>query len=366
MDDKVSIGKYTVMNDIGNGAFGNVKLAIDTETNKYVAVKVIPRKMLLQEEVRAKFESEIRILQQLHHPGIVELLDILKDDTKDYVFMEFCSGGELFDYIVKQKRVSESDTKSIIIQICTALKFMHSLGIGHRDLKPENILFDEHNRVKISDFGFAKFITENTRATTPCGSPCYVAPEIISRLPYDPRVSDMWALGVICYAMVTGKLPWTQREQTYLFNQIRSGDFTIPSFLSPSCRDFISCLMETDPSKRLTANQALSHPWLSDSTDSECADAGAIGPASVSLKALDAFFERDDSDLNVPESVINRCVSDTVLATAEVMRKITKKHAPVPPPVQLRGVLAPRKHTIKKPLMPGKSYPISPRRRMFR
>ena len=256
------IGPYTLRGTVGDGAFSVVKLAFNEELSQYYACKIVPKSRLSTHHLEKRFEVEIRINQQMHHPGIVGLVDILKDTLNYYVIMEFCPNGELFQYIVDHGRLTEDEAKPKIRQILEALQYIQSMNVAHRDLKPENILLDQYGQLKISDFGLSRFLDSNGLVNTPCGSPCYASPECISGKPYDGKTTDVWSCGVILYAMVTGQLPWTKRNQNQLFEQIRHGEYTIPSYISHTCSDFIRGLMTVDPKKRLTIEQAFNHPFL--------------------------------------------------------------------------------------------------------
>lgn len=303
------LGKYVFKGSLGKGSFGSVDLTVDTETHKYFACKVISKKCLNTEQLQIKFETEIRVLQQLHHPYIIELTDLLKDDDNYYVFMEFCPKGELFQTIIEHHHLNEQQAKGYIKQIFEALQFIHAQGIAHRDLKPENILFDQLGNIRISDFGLSRFVGRNGLVETACGSPCYASPECISGKPYDARKSDIWSCGVVLFAMVTGQLPWTKRNQFQLFEQIRSAQFSIPEFLSDNCKDLIKRLMEPDMDKRITIDEALEHPFL------QKAPISLMPPrthgCSLSLRMIDNFFTREDSvkEIEITGQPMRKCIS---------------------------------------------------------
>ena len=286
------IGNYTIRGTVGEGAFSVVKLAYNEEVQQYFACKIVPKSRLSSHHLEQRFEIEIRINQQMHHPGIVGLIDILKDKLNYYVIMEFCPNGELFQYIVDHGRLKEDEARPKIRQILETLAYIHKMGVTHRDLKPENILIDQFGQVKISDFGLSRFYDKNGLASTPCGSPCYASPECISGKPYDAQTTDVWSVGVILYAMVTGQLPWTKRNQAQLFEQIRRGEYTIPSYISYHCSDFIRGLMTVDNRKRLTIEQALNHPFLMPTPPWEF-QLTTPSAKLISVQKVDDFFDVD-------------------------------------------------------------------------
>lgn len=312
------IGKYNFQGTIGEGAFSVVKLVQHSESREYFACKVVPKSRIQTTHLHARFEAEIRINQQLHHPGIVEMYDLLSDDLNYYIIMEFCPNGELFQYIIDKQHLSESEAQPIFRQILETLEYIHSMGISHRDMKPENLLIDKVGHIKISDFGLSRFLDTNGLVDTPCGSPCYASPECISGKSYDGITTDVWSSGVILYAMLTGQLPWTKRNQTQLFQQIKRGEFSIPSFLSPECTDFIQKLMTVDCKKRITIPQAYEHPWL---RKTQPILPNMPYPSSrVSLRMVDVFFGYLVSMIDLPRSALERNTSTRSLNFKKALR----------------------------------------------
>lgn len=300
------IGRYSLRGTIGTGSFSVVKLAVDENTNESFACKIIPRTRIAKPRQQARFELEIRILQQMKHPNIVQLIDILKDNSNYYVIMEFCSNGELFQYIVDHRFLSENEAKSFLKQLISSLLYVHSNGAVHRDLKPENLLLDDFGQLKLSDFGFSRFANNNI-VTTPCGSPCYASPECISGKPYDGKKSDIWSCGVILYAMLTGQLPWTKKNQRELFKQIQAGDFTIPIYLSHDCQDLLRRMMAHEPNDRPTAQEVYNHKWLS---DAHFLTISTNKISNLTLKRIDQYFNREISSFNLPQIRIRSISSE--------------------------------------------------------
>lgn len=313
------IGPYKFRGTVGDGAFSVVKLVKNIENNQYYACKIVPKARLNTIHLEKRFEIEIRIAQQMHHPGIVELCDLLKDDNNYYIIMEFCPNGELFQFIVDRNNLSEDEAKPLFRQILEALQYVHSHGVSHRDLKPENLLIDNLGRIKISDFGLSIFVDKNGLVKTPCGSPCYASPECISGQPYDGMTTDVWSAGVILYAMLTGQLPWKKRNQAQLFKQIKSGDYTIPEELSDEAASMLRRLLTVDPKARITIEEAFEHPWLKD-CDSQYPRNRQI-THHVNIMKVDYFFDRMISNLNVNESQIltHSMENLTFNATAKIL-----------------------------------------------
>lgn len=292
-------GSYKILGEIARGSFSVVKLAQDIRTNQQYACKVVPISNLLIDNQTSHFENEIRIIQQLHHHGVVQLYDLIKDNKYYYIIMELCPGGDLFKYIVENQCLSELEAKYCLKQIFEALQYVHSLGVVHRDLKPENLFFDEFGSIKIGDFGLSRFVNSQGLANTPCGSVCYASPECIIGNTYDGRKSDVWSVGVIAYAMLVGVLPWTKRNQRQLFEQIIKADFSLPAYLSEGPRDLITKMLNPDPCRRISVDQCLLHPWIKSAPNVRPIYGSSKKVLSISLRHVDKFFGRDDSEENI-------------------------------------------------------------------
>ncbi|KAH0788942.1 CAMK family protein kinase [Histomonas meleagridis] len=254
---------------------------------------------------KALFENEVRVLQKVQHEGVVELYDILKDDTYYYLIMELCPNGELYDYIIQNKRLTELETKYYLRQILETLQHIHSLGIIHRDIKPENLLIDAYGKIKFSDFGLSRFVNSQGLADTPCGSICYASPECIRGNTYDGRKSDIWSVGVVAYAMLTGVLPWTKQNQAQLIEQIMNADFTIPYYVSEEAKDLLHCLLEPDPELRITIEQALKHKFITSAPRHKSYKTYSRS-LPISLKNIEMFFGRNKSNIRIEEKELSR------------------------------------------------------------
>uniref|UniRef100_A0A8B9MCL3 Calcium/calmodulin dependent protein kinase I n=1 Tax=Accipiter nisus TaxID=211598 RepID=A0A8B9MCL3_9AVES len=236
---------YDFREVLGTGAFSEVVLAEEKATRKLVAIKCIAKKALEGKET--SIENEIAVLHKV-------------------------SGGELFDRIVEKGFYTERDASALIRQILDAVKYLHDMGIVHRDLKPENLLYyslDEDSKIMISDFGLSKIEGCGSVMSTACGTPGYVAPEVLAQKPYSKAV-DCWSIGVIAYILLCGYPPFYDENDAKLFEQILRAEYEFDSpywdDISDSAKDFIQHLMEKDPSKRFTCEQALQHPWIAGDT----------------------------------------------------------------------------------------------------
>uniref|UniRef100_A0AAQ4RI19 Calcium/calmodulin-dependent protein kinase 1Db n=1 Tax=Gasterosteus aculeatus aculeatus TaxID=481459 RepID=A0AAQ4RI19_GASAC len=254
----------------GVGAFSEVVMAREKATGKMVAIKCIPKKALKGKET--SIENEIAVLRKIKHENIVALEDIYESSNHLYLIMQLVSGGELFDRIVEKGFYTEMDASRLIRQVLDGVNYLHSLGIVHRDLKPENLLYfspHDESKIMISDFGLSKMEGTGDVMATACGTPGYVAPEVLAQKPYSKAV-DCWSIGVIAYILLCGYPPFYDENDSKLFEQILKADyeFDAPYWddISDSAKDFISCLMEKDPEKRFICDQALQHPWIAGGT----------------------------------------------------------------------------------------------------
>ncbi|CAN3364590.1 serine/threonine-protein kinase Rad53p [Diutina catenulata] len=277
---------YAIKNEvIGQGAFATVKKCVERATGHSYAVKIINRRKALNTSgAITGVERELSILQQLDHPHIVSLQAFYEDAENYYIVMELVPGGDLMDFVASNGAIGEDATQVIAKQILEGIAYVHSKGISHRDLKPDNILIaqDDPIKVKITDFGLAKFSDGQTFMKTFCGTLAYVAPEIITGK-YDARAAkgkanysalvDMWSLGCLVYVLMTSHLPFNGRDQVTMFAKIKSGEYhegPLKSYnVSEQGLDFLHRCLQVDPMNRITANDALAHPWIQDAWNSD-------------------------------------------------------------------------------------------------
>jgi len=257
---------YDIKRELGAGTFATVKLGVLRTTGKPYAIKIIEKATLQQN--REALLTEISILKKVNHKNVINMKEIFETRKKLYLIMDVLDGGELFDRIVESGSFSEKDASNLSKNILGAIEYLHGLFIVHRDLKPENLLYTDRTpnaEIKIADFGLSKFAYEGERLHTACGTPGYVAPEVLMLEGYGNKV-DLWSVGVISYILLCGFPPFYADDDEEMFELIKGGDYDLPSpywdNISDSAKELVTGLLEKNPKKRFSAKQALEHPWI--------------------------------------------------------------------------------------------------------
>ena len=253
------IKEYVVCEKLGEGGFGSVYRVM--KKMQSFAMKVIAKAQISDVDDQRRLQLEIDTMAYIKSPHLVALHDFFSDNDNFYLVMDYCQGGDLAEYLYNNVNLRESVAATIFKQIVLGVSYLHSHGIAHRDLKPHNILFTSFPHVKVGDFGLCGY-AQVDKMKTFCGSPCYTAPECLSRIEYHGRAADMWSLGVILYELVTGHHPWDITNLPNMVKQICAGKYTMPVAVSPACKDLIQSLLRVKPTDRMKSDQVLSHPWL--------------------------------------------------------------------------------------------------------
>jgi len=267
--DQAIIDEYEIGETLGTGHFSKVKLGINRKTGEKVAIKIINKPTGSK---IAMLKTEVDIMTKTEHPNVVKLFKVHETTTVLYLVMELLTGGELFDRIVAKGHYSEDDARKLTVTMLKAVLYLHEMGIAHRDLKPENLLLKDTTDeaiVKITDFGLSKIFSDDAQGEvvmkTACGTPGYVAPEVLTHENYSSQV-DLWSIGVIVYILLCGFPPFYGDNDAQMFRKIKAGSY---KFLSPywdpisaDAKDFVSVLLVVDPKKRLDCKAALNHRWL--------------------------------------------------------------------------------------------------------
>lgn len=260
---------YRIGKSIGKGTYSKVCIAIDTHGNKF-ACKIINKERAGEEFIKKFLPRELNVLTNIEHPHIVTIYNVLDLDKSVYMFMDYCKHGDLLEYLRANGPKTEDGTKMIFAQIIDAVHYLHALDVAHRDLKCENIFLLEQNRIKLGDFGFARYCRNKGGAyllsDTFCGSAAYAAPEILQGLFYDPKMNDMWALGCILYIMLNASLPFDDSNIKLMVKDQMCRKIRYVTQTWTGCTDNLkklqNSLLEPDVFRRITVNQVVRHPWF--------------------------------------------------------------------------------------------------------
>ncbi|XP_009799130.1 CBL-interacting serine/threonine-protein kinase 1-like [Nicotiana sylvestris] len=259
------VGKYDVGRTLGEGNFGKVKYARHVDSGQPFAIKILEKAPILDLNFIAQIKREIGSSKLLKHPNVVRLYEVLANKSKIYLVLEYVNGGELFDRIASKGKLKEAQGRKFFQQLIDGVSYCHNKGVFHRDLKLENVLIDTKGNIKITDFGLSALpqqFWEDGLLHTTCGSPNYVAPEILSNKGYDGATSDTWSCGVILYVILTGQLPFDDENLAILYKKIFKGDVHIPKWLSLGAKNLIKKILDPNPRTRITMAEIKIDEWF--------------------------------------------------------------------------------------------------------
>lgn len=265
-DDPKTIGPWVIGECVGKGASGHVKIARHHRTGQLAAIKILPLQPVFNsrnslntqkaktDKQRLGIDREITMMKLMNHPNIMRIYDVYEGETELYLVLEYVEGGELFDFLVNRGKLAPLEALAYFKQIVYGLNYAHSFSIIHRDLKPENILIHSIRPplVKIADWGMAAFAPPSLHLETSCGSPHYASPEIVNGHKYQGTATDIWSCGVILYALLTGRLPFDDKNVKTLLGKVKLGKYEIPAFVDPQAKDLIARMLVLDVNDRIT------------------------------------------------------------------------------------------------------------------
>jgi serum/glucocorticoid-regulated kinase 2 len=264
---KLSITDFSLLKVIGVGSYGKVVLVQKKDSTEVLAMKVLKKEHLYKRNQVEHTKTERKVLELIDHPFIVKLKYAFQSPKKLHMVMEYCPGGELFYHLSKSNRFDEERTKFYAAQIVLALGHLHKKNVVYRDLKPENVLIDSTGYIKLTDFGLSKeLLTKNDVTNSFCGTPEYLAPEILHRTGHG-RAVDWWSLGAIIFEMLTGLPPFYTKDRDKLFSNIKFSELKYPPYISPLCKDLLCKLFAKEPGKRLGGGErdfeeVIEHTWF--------------------------------------------------------------------------------------------------------
>ncbi|XP_068647070.1 CBL-interacting serine/threonine-protein kinase 6-like [Aristolochia californica] len=257
-------GKYELGRLLGHGTFAKVYHARNLVTGKSVAMKVVAKEKVIKVGMMDQVQREISVMKMVNHQNIVELHEVMASKSKIYFAMELVRGGELFSKVARG-RLREDVARCYFQQLISAVDFCHSRGVYHRDLKPENLLLDEEGNLKVTDFGLSALsvhLRHDGLLHTTCGTPAYVAPEVIGKKGYDGAKADLWSCGVILFVLLAGFLPFQDDNIVAMYKKIYRGDFKCPPWFSPESRRLVTKLLDPNPNTRITISKLMETPWF--------------------------------------------------------------------------------------------------------
>lgn len=295
------VGKYEIGRTIGEGTFAKVKFAQNTETGESVAMKILDRSTIIKHKMADQIKREISIMKLVRHPYVVRLHEVLASRTKIYIILEFITGGELFDKIVHHGRLSEAEARRYFQQLIDGVDYCHSKGVYHRDLKPENLLLDSLGNMKISDFGLSALPEQGvSMLRTTCGTPNYVAPEVLSHKGYNGAPADVWSCGVILYVLMAGYLPFDELDLTTLYSKIDKADFSCPAWFPVGAKSLIQRILDPNPEHRITIEQIRNDEWFQKSY----VPVHLLEYEDVNLDEINAAFDSAEDEGDNPQCEI--------------------------------------------------------------
>uniref|UniRef100_A0ACD5VUP2 Uncharacterized protein n=1 Tax=Avena sativa TaxID=4498 RepID=A0ACD5VUP2_AVESA len=267
-DSQVIMGRYRLGRLLGRGSFGKVYKAHNVSTGEAVAIKVFDKEAVRQSGTMEQVKREVDVMRRVRHPNVVRLHEVMATRSRIYFVMEYASGGELYARLAESTRFTEPVARRYFQQLITAVEFCHSRGVYHRDLKPENLLLDAHGNLKVSDFGLsaladgASRLRGNGLLHTTCGTPAYVAPEVIQKRGYDGAKADVWSCGVILFVLLAGQLPFKGANEALLYKRIARSDYKCPAWFSVDARKLLARLLDPNPKTRITVAKLMARTWF--------------------------------------------------------------------------------------------------------
>ncbi|CAG9327784.1 unnamed protein product [Blepharisma stoltei] len=322
-----TIQGYELLETLGKGTFGKVKLGLHLLTGEKVAIKVLDKNCISDVSDVERISREIHILKLIRHENLVQLYEVIETSEKIYLVMEYVSGGELFTHIVNSKRLKEKEACKFYQQIISGIEYIHKLNIVHRDLKPENLLLDHDKTLKFVDFGLSNTYLEGEMLKTACGSPCYAAPEMIAGKSYIASRVDIWSSGVILFTMLCGHLPFEDSNTHQLYKKILAGEYHVPKYVTPEAKDFLKCILNTNPEERYRIDQIRQHPWFNLIKPSPDSFGFIIGydDLPINQKILKQLSGYDLDPYEIQNQLISNKQSNEATAYYLLLKKSQKK-----------------------------------------
>ncbi|XP_004488520.1 CBL-interacting protein kinase 23 isoform X2 [Cicer arietinum] len=317
---RTRVGKFELGRTLGEGNFAKVKFARNVESGEHVAIKILDKDKILKHKMIRQIKQEISTMKLIRHPNVIRMHEVTASKTKIFIVMELVTGGELFDKIVRSGRLKEDEGRKYFQELICAVDYCHSRGVCHRDLKPENLLLDSNGRLKVSDFGLSALpqqVREDGLLHTTCGTPNYVAPEVIHNKGYDGAKADLWSCGVILFVLMAGYLPFEETNLMALYKKIFKAEFTCPPWFSSSAKKLIKRILDPNPNTRITIAEVIENEWFKKGYTPP-----VFEQADVSLDDVNSIFSdsMDSVDIIV-ERHVERPVAPVTMNAFELISK---------------------------------------------
>lgn len=329
MQDSVptEIGPFIFIEKLGQGAHGVVYRGEHKDTKLQVAIKCVSKLLLSTSQQQTRLMREISLLKKINHPMIVQLFNVYEDENYHYLIMEYVENGNLYEFVSSQGNLREPVARRYFLQLLSVLDYLHNnKHIAHRDLKLENILLDRYYNIRVVDFGLSNCFTEDSPLlNTSCGTPQYVAPEMVRGMQYT-KSADIWSAGIVLYAMTVGSLPFDCQEIPKLMNAILYSQPVFPDSMSPALKDLISKMLAKSSDGRISIERIKEHPWFSPREFTAIND--------YAMKIISEYNSEECCDKNILERMkafnydisnikqklfLNEC--DDITATYRLMKK---------------------------------------------
>lgn len=301
---KMLMQKYELGRLLGQGTFAKVYYAKNIYTNQAVAIKVIEKDKVMKIGLIDQTKREVSVMRLVRHPNVIQLYEVMATKTKIYYVMEYAKGGELFKKVARGK-IKEERARSYFQQLISAIDFCHSRGVYHRDLKPENLILDENGALKVSDFGLSALNAckhQDGLLHTTCGTPAYVAPEVICKEGYDGAKADIWSCGVILFVLLAGYLPFHDMNLMAMYKKIVKADYKFPAWFSSDVKKLLKKILDPNPKTRYSIADILENPWFKKGFKSKAFRNKPQSEDQV-LMDVDAAFNLNESTIPPPPPI---------------------------------------------------------------
>lgn len=333
---------YRIGRLLGKGAFGKVNLGMHRLTGEMVAIKSLNREYMVDEGSKQKVMQEYSILKRLQHSSVIRLYETFESKKHILFVIELCAGGDLLNYVRRRRKLKENVAKFVFKQLIEGLQHCHSRSVLHRDIKLDNILLNSKGKIKICDFGVSKLVRRGERMAEQCGTPAYIAPEILLDKGYEGFGVDIWSAGIALHAMLYGKVPFKANNMRDLNKMIMKGSYSLKDGISPEAKHLLTRMLEVNPKKRITTSEVLKHSWLADVEEQELfteAEKVTMQEEYSCRKKDETLFTEQNIDSTQSELTSNITDKSLILAPFNTTQERSKKWGTEAPVYEKKEVI---------------------------